>query len=364
MKRSEAVKTNYAGLYYYIEKATKAKVYIARIKINGIDTEQVVGRSDDKNKTNAMLANQRRLELMLEAKKGKSILKTDNPTLNELFEKYMETKAAKIVRSKFYRGYYEKHIKEALGDKRIAEIKLSHLQKLIDAMIAGGYKPTNAKNIRDVLSGCYKLAIQEGILQDNIVKNIEFPKYDNNRYFNLDDEARYKLVETIDNIPLIHIRVMFKMLLRGRRKGEVIQLRWSDIDFQNKKITIREENQKTRERLEFFLDDEIFEELEALYKKREQDEWVFWNTGTKARYKEVSKKWFERIKKDSGVSMRMHDFRHLLGFSLVNAGIPLEFIGKALGHKKTSTTQKYSNIKAEIAKQATDTYLEILKKKS
>jgi len=60
--------------------------------------------------------------------------------------------------------------------------------------------------------------------------------------------------------------------------------------------------------------------------------------------------------------MRIHDFRHLLGFTMVNNGVALEFIGKALGHKKPSTTQKYSNMKAQMAKETVDSYLEILKK--
>ena len=47
---------------------------------------------------------------------------------------------------------------------------------------------------------------------------------------------------------------------------------------------------------------------------------------------------------------------------MVNNGVALEFIGKALGHKKPSTTQKYSNMKAQMAKETVDSYLEILKK--
>ena len=58
--------------------------------------------------------------------------------------------------------------------------------------------------------------------------------------------------------------------------------------------------------------------------------------------------------------MRIHDFRHLLGFTLVNNNVPLEHISKALGHSKITTTQKYSNQKEQIAKNAVDTFLEIV----
>jgi site-specific recombinase XerD len=60
--------------------------------------------------------------------------------------------------------------------------------------------------------------------------------------------------------------------------------------------------------------------------------------------------------------MRLHDFRHLLGFTLINNNIPLEIISKTLGHKSIKTTQRYSNMKEEMAKIGSDAFLKLLKK--
>ena len=68
------------------------------------------------------------------------------------------------------------------------------------------------------------------------------------------------------------------------------------------------------------------------------------------------------IKKKLNIEMRIHDFRHLLGFTLVNNNVPLEVISKTLGHKSIKTTQRYSNMKEEMAKIGSDTFLELLKK--
>ena len=75
LKRGDAIKTQYAGVYYILDEKTKAKIWIARIKIDGIDTEQRVGRSDDELRTNAYMAHQKRMQLIAELKAGKSILK-------------------------------------------------------------------------------------------------------------------------------------------------------------------------------------------------------------------------------------------------------------------------------------------------
>lgn len=56
--------------------------------------------------------------------------------------------------------------------------------------------------------------------------------------------------------------------------------------------------------------------------------------------------------------MKLHDFRHLLGYTLVNNGVELEKISRALGHSRISTTQIYSNQKEKMA---ADSYLKLMK---
>lgn len=362
-KRAKAIKTSYPSLFYYIDADTKAKVWIARIKIGKLDTEQVVGRSDDQFKTNAFLAHQKRLELIAELKAGKSILKSDNPTLKQLFDTYMDTKGKTTVRAVNYPSYFEHHIEDALGHKKLRDIKLRDLQNVVDNMIRAGYKVSHVRTLRDIVSNCYKIAIYDNLIDSNLTEHIEFPKSDNNRYFNLDDESRKKLFDAIINIPFIDYRVMFFFLLRGRRKGEVLKLKWSDVQFELGKYVIQDYNSKTRDRQEYFLDDELLVDLQALKQFSGNNEYVFTNPKTNTKFTDIPRRFWEHIKEQTGIDdMRIHDFRHLLGFTMVNHGVALEFIGKALGHKKPSTTQKYSNMKAQMAKETVDSYLDILKK--
>lgn len=364
-QRSNAIKTSYRGLFYYIDADTKAKVWIARIKIGRIDTEQIVGRSDDAEKTNAFSAHQKRLELIAQYKSGNSIFKSDNPTLGEIWEIYKDTKAKTTARAQNLIYFYNKHVEDALAHKQIKEIKLKDLQLIVDNMLRAGYKVSHTRNFRDIISNCYKIAIHENLIDNNLAQHIEFPKFDNSRYFELDDDLRSRLVYAIKNIPFENYRAMFFFLLRGRRKGEVLKLSWSDLDLVNAKYVIQDYNSKTRERQEYYLDTELLEELKSLQKKRDKTQnLIFLNPKTNKPYTDIPRRFWKWLKTEAGIDeMRIHDFRHLIGFTLVNQGVPLEAIGKALGHKKTSTTQKYSNIKAQIAAQAIDTYLETIKKK-
>lgn len=362
-KRTQAIKTNYPGLFYYIDSDSKAKVWIARIKIGKLDTDQVVGRSDDQFKTNAFLAHQKRLELIAELKTGKSILKSDNPTLKQLFETYMDTKGKTTVRSVNYPSYFKSHIEDALGHKKLHDIKLRDLQNVVDNMIRAGYKVSHVRTLRDIVSNCYKIAIFDNLIDFNLTEHIEFPKSDNNRYFNLDDESRYSLFEAIEKIPFLDYKVMFYFLIRGRRKGEVLKLEWRDINFEMKSYVIRDENSKTRDRFELLLDDELFDLLKELKAQSGTNRYIFANPKTGDNYKDIPRRFWLHIKEQAGIEeMRIHDFRHLLGFTLVNNGVGMESISKQLTHKSIRTTQKYSNMQSKMANEATNIYLKLGKK--
>jgi site-specific recombinase XerD len=63
-----------------------------------------------------------------------------------------------------------------------------------------------------------------------------------------------------------------------------------------------------------------------------------------------------------GVKMRIHDVRHLIGSTLVNAGESLETIAAVLGHSSISVTKRYSEVKKETASKAVSKFRGSFKK--
>lgn len=159
-------------------------------------------------------------------------------------------------------------------------------------------------------------------------------KSDVNHYLNFDEELRKRLFNAIVNIPFIDYRVMFFFLLQGRRKAEVLKLKWSDVDLELSKYVIQDKNSKTCDRQEYLLDDALLSELKALKQLSGNNEYVLTNPKTNTKFADIPRRFWEHIKEQAGIdNMRIHDFRYLLGFTMVNTGVPLESIGKALGHK-------------------------------
>ena len=363
---SGLIKTKFAGIYFKEDPQTKVKTYIARIKITGIiDTEQIVGYSNDAIRTNASIAFQKRNELIQKIKAGDSIRAEDNPTLDLYFNEYMDFKeSGNLLSAKkitVYKSFYRNHIPQHLKSKKLKQITKEDFQKVINTMVKNGSKPSFIETVKTCFSPIFNDAIEKSIIAKNVIKGLKFPDYDPNKYFNLPDNKVKALFEAIMNIANNKYRVMFMFLLRGRRAGEVLSMQWSDLNFENKTYNIRDSQSKVRKNLTFSLDDELISHFEYLEKK--ENGFIFINPKTDKPYFTFPIRVWNRIRKDVGIEeMTIHDFRHLLGFTLVNNNVPLESVSRALGHAKITTTQRYSNQKEKMAAEAWDVFSKIVKK--
>ena len=360
--RKNLIKTKFAGIYYEQDTKTKIKTYIARINITGvINTEQVVGYSNDAIRTNPSIAYEKRIELINKIKNGESIKAKENPSLEIFFNEYMKSREQTLSKHKqdIYKYFFKKHIPKNLQKKYLKQITTDDFQKVIDKMIKEEYKPSYIKEI-NLFSPMFRNAIEKGLVSKNVIKNLKLPKYDNNRYFTLPEEKVKLLYQNILDIPDNQYRAMFLFLLRGRRAGEVLSLEWQNIDLINKKYKILDSQSKIRKTLTFTLDEEIIDAINCLNKK--DSGLVFVNQRTGKKFYSFPQKLWRRIKINCDITdMKLHDFRHMLGMTLVNNDVPLEYISKALGHSKITTTQMYSNQKEKMAADAVNSYLKLIK---
>ena len=192
-------------------------------------------------------------------------------------------------------------------------------------MIAEDKKGSYIVTVKELFSPLYKKATEYGLVDKNITDHLKFPKYDNTRYFSLTDDKVKALITEIMNIPDNYYRVMFMFLLRGRRSNEVRSLMWEDVDFENKSYIIRDYNNKTRKNQIYLLDDELTEHLEIIKEKKGL---LFKSPRTGNKMTAIPKSLWKRIQERLDIKMRIHDFRHLLGFILVNNNVAFENISQ------------------------------------
>jgi len=335
-------KTRYEGVMYKINRRGN-KVYYARFKVNNKAYLRKIG---EEPQVNAKTASALRFK-MIDTVRGGDVGKAKS--MDAIFEEYVKLRSPTLSESWEYNmtKTYNKHLKDIVGHLLPEQVKPNALQKRINELIANGYAPSTAKQLKDCIGGMYTHMLKG---RENVGHMLSIPKFDNKVYFTISDDDAKKLYREIVNFDVMKWRVFFSFLLHGRRRGEVMKLKWDDIHLDEGYYIIEPENSKTNKRIKApllpFLSDMLRE-----YAKNGNSGYV-----VKGRYgKMVSKSSVDgawtKIKYSVGLkSMRLHDLRHLIGHIAVNNGATLEEIAMILGHDSTTTTKRYSNLVIDTAK--------------
>jgi integrase len=134
----------------------------------------------------------------------------------------------------------------------------------------------------------------------------------------------------------------------GMRQGEIFSLKWKNINFDEQVVTIEAFNTKTMKERQVFMTSRLKRELLNLYSLsiRDLDDLVFG-------IQDNCKKAFNSARKISGLSdLRFHDLRHTAATRLIQQNIPLQEVGRILGHTQANTTYRYVNANIDTARRA------------
>jgi len=132
------------------------------------------------------------------------------------------------------------------------------------------------------------------------------------------------------------------------RKGELLQLRWLDVDFEKAVIVIRSSTAKTRRPRTIGMTSRLQATLAELLKLTQGGEWDFVFGGVKD-----CKKAFGNACRDAKITdLRFHDLRHTATTRMVQSGAPPSITMKMTGHTQFSTFARYVNPDAQAAREA------------
>ena len=273
--------------------------------------------------------------------------------LNELFDNYISyyelILSPSTLRSDI--ATYNKHFKNSLGLRDITEINFIDIQKFCNGLIKQDYKIKTIKNIVAKLKVIFKLGIKLELISKNPCDFIELPKFDNKRYFDYPIAIQKRFIKAIcentdDNSDI------FFFLLHGRRKNEVLSLKFSDINFKTRTYTIPFKINKAKRDMIYKMSDELYSRLYKRYivakEQKRLNDYVFINPMTDDKFKDLRKSWASLLKRNNLPKIRLHDIRYLIGtYSINYLKIPIEQVSFTLGHTNIITTQKYitANIK-------------------
>lgn len=171
----------------------------------------------------------------------------NSATLNELFQLYMSTKTKlKESTRTNYIYMYEKYVQDALGSKKVKDIKYSTIYSFYSGLIDGlGFKPNSMEIIHSILHPVFRLAVRDEYIRMNPT---EGAMSEIKRTYDWEKPKRIALTipeqeMLIDFLNTSETYCRWKSIITfflgtGCRAGEVIGLRWEDCDFEKKTISI------------------------------------------------------------------------------------------------------------------------------
>jgi integrase len=166
--------------------------------------------------------------------------------VDEWFQKWFENFVLPLKKKatcEQYKYIYDGHIKPEIGHRKLSTIKTIDIQGVIIEMNKKGMATKTMKHAKTVMNGAFSRALADKIIAENPVKGIEIPVKQAKERKTLNNNELSELFKQLKNSRWIW-SVKFA-LVTGLRRGELLALRWSDIDFVNKRITIDESNSST-----------------------------------------------------------------------------------------------------------------------
>jgi integrase len=135
------------------------------------------------------------------------------------------------------------------------------------------------------------------------------------------------------------------------RKGEILSLRWDNIDFKHGFILL--DTTKNGERREIPINETLRGVLQGLTRRLDIP-YVFFDNATGKPYQDVKRSFNTALRKAGIKDFHFHDLRHTFASHLVMAGVDITTISRLLGHKSLTMTLRYSHLAPEHMSKAVD----------
>jgi integrase len=303
--------------------------------------------SEAREQAHQMLADIRQgRDPVIERKARQARIAAGTMTVAQLAEKWM----ANYVRPKLkprtafdYERLLAQHILPALGGLPVAAVERSDVERLHLAMARIPRRANYTVSTTHVL---FNHAIDLGLRPPGTNPARRIKRYRERKVERFLSEAEIaKAADAIEQAERTgkigpHGAAGLRLaLFTGARSGEVTAVEWSHIDWQRR--LIRLPDSKTNEPRTIHLSEAAFEVLKTVPRI---GRFVIAGAKLDEPYKNLGRAWID-IRANAGLQdVRLHDLRHSFASLAAGRGVSLQMIGKLLGHRVVSTTQRYAHL--------------------
>jgi integrase len=302
-------------------------------------------------------------------------------TVAQFLDHWLEQTVKSSARPRSFESFgtiVRKHIEPAIGRIRLDKLSPQHVQTLLGSKLKAGLAPQTVVNIRTVLRSALAQALKWGLVARNVAALVESPRIPRPMVHALAaDEARALLEAARDD----RFEAVYVLALNlGMRRGEILGLAWTDIDFDSRTLRVSQAMQRVGRRLQvtevktersrrlIAIPDGVVRALKARHLVQLEERmaagqrWqsiglVFTNPSGGPLEPITLHRNFKRVLAKAGIptSTRFHDLRHSAASLLLAQGVHLRVMMELLGHSSISlTANTYSHVMPAAMRETAD----------
>lgn len=314
-----------------------------------------------------------------------------NPTMKlaEFCEIYLDIMKPLLspATAAFYRQQISGYIIPALGHMKLKDIKTAHIQAYIQQLAAlpkstraGEAKqngetlsPSTVRRYLTVLQSIFKQAVKLGLIPETPAKaeKLTIPKVKQPKIEIFSKQEAAQMLACLEQEDLQFQTLIQLAVFTGARRGELVALKFSDVDFEQSKITIERaavklKGEKTAlkppkdyEVRTVTVNQSCLELIRMLQQEKQQEAarlgtqwhnegWLFTTWNGEIMNPQTPTKQFSKFLERHGLQHRkFHSLRHTSATLLLYAGVNIKQVQGRLGHGDIETTNKYLHVLEE-----------------
>ena len=278
-----------------------------------------------------------------------------------------------------YKGYIDNHIKPNIGNIPLEKLTTMDLQKFYRKLLnkgrverieskeqPKGLSAKTVRNINQVISSAMDLAVAQKIIPANPTNACELPKVEHQEMQTIPAE---QLQAFLDEARATGVYEMYYIALAtGLRRGELLGLKWQDIDWKNGIIKVRrqvarvdgqivEAPPKTKNSYRAVSISPQAIEVLREQKRKTNDTYVFPSPNGGPISPDSVNNMLKRVLERAGIpKVRFHDLRHTFATIALQNGVDIKTVSGMLGHFSAGfTLDTYAHVTTAAQKEAAQT---------
>lgn len=301
-------------------------------------------------------------------------------TVSEFLDSWLAavTPTVRSSTARRYKDLANKHIKTEIGSIKLAKLTPADVQRLYANRRESGLSSTTVHHMHSVLHGALDHAVKWGLVMRNVTDAVDPPRRQNPEMqtWSAGDAAKFLAAARGDELEAF----WYLALTTGMRRGEMLGLRWSDIDFERSALSVRRslsrgatsrleagEPKTAAGRRRIALPANTLDKLKK-HRTKQKAIWLAVGEGYADRelvfatvngtpiHPNTLARAFTKLIAKAGVSkIRFHDLRHTSATLLLASGEHPKVVQERLGHSSiTETLDRYSHVSADMQQRAAE----------